>query len=229
MTPVSPRRRWTGRLLLAGAACALPLTATIGYARGEPSAPPEPPAPVAAPAAVAPPAPPTPSAPPATPAPPSKPEPANGERRILRIERTVEKDGNGERRERVERRVILDGEAMSAEERAQLHRDMAELRRSMAVDGEVQREIRIAIAEARTAAPQVTVECRDGQREISETVTDKDGRTRMFICTGIAMAEAHRALATARAEIARTRELAAKQRAEALRSLDEAERTVRAR
>lgn len=37
MSEVSPRRRWAGRLLLAGSAIALPLTASISYAADEPT------------------------------------------------------------------------------------------------------------------------------------------------------------------------------------------------
>ena len=51
MSDVSPRRRWAGRVLLAGAALALPLTASVSYAEApEPAAPLAPPAPPAAPA-----------------------------------------------------------------------------------------------------------------------------------------------------------------------------------
>lgn len=66
MTDVPPRRRWAGRLMLAGAVIALPLTASISYAeqRGRLPQPPAPPAPPAAPLApVAPLAPAAPDAP----------------------------------------------------------------------------------------------------------------------------------------------------------------------
>jgi len=53
MADVSPRRRWAGRLMLAGAVIALPLTASISYAEQHSRLPqpPAPPAPPAAPAA----------------------------------------------------------------------------------------------------------------------------------------------------------------------------------
>ena len=94
--------------------------------------------------------------------------------------------------------------------------------------------MRIAIADAHAGAraaaraPKVTVQCRQGQQEIAQTVVAKDGRQRIFVCNSLATAEARRAIAVARAEIARTRELTDRQRAEAMRSLDEAERESRA-
>ncbi|HZF45493.1 MAG TPA: M56 family metallopeptidase [Sphingomonadaceae bacterium] len=82
MVDVSPRRRWAGRLMLAGAAIALPLTASISYAEQrsaeQRSRLPEPPAPPAPPMAPAEPhAPEAPDAPlpPEPPVPPVPPVP----------------------------------------------------------------------------------------------------------------------------------------------------------
>ena len=72
------------------------------------------------------------------------------------------------------------------------------------------------------------VRCREGQKEVAETVVARDGKQHIFVCNSLATAESRRAIAVARAEIARTRELTDHQRAEALRSLDEAEREARA-
>lgn len=74
MTDVSPRRRIAGRLLLAGAALALPLTASISYAEQgnllpEPPAPPAPPEAPLAPIPPVPPVPPVPAVPPVPDAP----------------------------------------------------------------------------------------------------------------------------------------------------------------
>lgn len=210
MDEVSLRRRWAGRLLIAGAALALPLTATISYAQDAPPAPPAAPEPPAPPSAAA--------------------EPAV-KHRVIRIER-VEKDGaapadgaDAAEPGRTERRVIIrHGERLSAEDKAALHREIEEMEKTLADGGNFRRKVRIAIAEARNATPQVSVECRDGQTEVSETVTGADGRELIYVCSAIAMAEAKTAMATARAEIARSRELSEQARAEALRALDEAEK-----
>lgn len=124
-----------------------------------------------------------------------------------------------------------------------------EMRRQFGANGELHKEMRLAIAEARTEAhaaaaearaeahaaakagayaPKVTVRCREGQKEVAESVVAPDGRSQIFVCNSLATNEARRAIAIARSEIARTRELTSRQRAEALRSLDEAERAVRA-
>ena len=113
-----------------------------------------------------------------------------------------------------------------------------EMRETFGKDGEFHREMRLVVADARAAArvgvqaaaraPRVAVRCREGQRDVAETVVAGDGRQQIFVCNSLATAEARRAIALARAEIARTRELTERERAEALRSLDEAERKNRA-
>lgn len=131
---------------------------------------------------------------------------------------------------------------MTAEEHAEFQRDMAELRREMGENGEMQRELRkqfgkdgafhkelrIAIAEARDVAPRVKVACRTGQRQVTENVTGTDGRQELWVCQAAALAEARAAIAEARAEISRERDLSAKERAEAMRALDEAAKGSRA-
>lgn len=112
-----------------------------------------------------------------------------------------------------------------------------EMREKFGANGEFRREMRIAIAEANAAAragalaaakaPKVTVRCREGQKDVAQTVV-KGGKQNIFVCTSLATAETKRALAHARAEIARTHELTDRQRAEALRSIDEAEKETRA-
>lgn len=256
MSDISTRRRWSGRLLIGGAALALPLTGSISYAQDE-----VPPAPPAAPVApVAPVAPAAPAAPSAAPAPPVHVVTRDGTTRVIRVERRVENDGRDEASEvgqPVVRRIVLrNGREMSAEDRAEFDRDMEQHRRDMAEmkrelsqgqaemqrelarsqaeihrefaqsQREIQREIRLAMVEAHKARPRVRVQCRDGQREVTETVATKDGET-IFVCQALAMADARRALAAARAGIARSRDLSATQRAEALRALDEADAEVR--
>jgi len=244
MSDISSRRRWSGRLLIGAAALALPLTGSITYAQSE--APPAPPAAPEAPVApVAPAAPPAPTAAPAPPAPPAPPVrivTRDGETRVIRIERHG-KDGERDARKRTEKRIIIrNGHEMSAEERAEferemdehrrdmaeLDRDLAEMHRELALEKvEIEREVRLAVADAHRSSPKVRVHCRDGQREVAETVTTKDGET-IFVCQAVAMAEARRGLAEARAEIARSHDMSKKERAKALRAIEQAERGVRA-
>ena len=112
-----------------------------------------------------------------------------------------------------------------------------EMREKFGANSEFRREMRIVIAEANAAAragalaaakaPRVTVRCGEGQKDVAETVV-KDGKQQIYVCNSLATAEARRALAHARMEIARTRELTDRQRAEALRSIDQAEKETRA-
>ena len=97
MSEPSIHRRWLGRALLAGAALALPLTASISRAQSAPPAPPAAPeAPVAAAAPNAPNAPAAPAAPdaPAVPAAPAAPAlsiaaPAVGEKKVVIVQREI--------------------------------------------------------------------------------------------------------------------------------------------
>ena len=279
MSDLSTRRRWSGRLVIAAAGLALPLTGSISYAQVEPPAPPAAPKPPSAAA--------SPEAP-LPPLPPAAPSTGEGKHRIVRVERIVGDDGKV-----TEHRYVLGGKDMTAKERAAFERDMAEmreerrqtlldndemqrelkqeqielqreLRESFGENGEVQREIRLAVAEAgraraqavaeagrdrsralaeagrdraeamaqarasMAAAPRITMRCREGQKDITETVVEQGGREHTFVCKSLATSQATRAIAAARAEIARSRDLSTSERAEALRSLDEAERDARA-
>jgi bla regulator protein blaR1 len=277
MTDISPRRRWTARVLLGSGMLALPLTASISYAQSQPPAAPSAPAVPAAPSAPAAAEAPSAPQPPAAPEAPRVTVTDEGDTRVIRIKRATRgeeeaKDAkDAKRAEWVDRKVyIRNGKPMTPEERAAFEKEMADLRKQLHVElgengklhrelrlefgehgemqkklreklgehGEVRREMRIALLDAAKAraeasaalasAPRVVVRCRDGQKEISETITTPDGRTQVFVCNSLATAEAKRAIAAARAEIARTRDLTDTQRAEALRSLDQAERETRA-
>jgi hypothetical protein len=113
-----------------------------------------------------------------------------------------------------------------------------EMREKLGADSEFRREMLQVAAEARAEAhaaakarahaPMVTVRCREEQKEVAETVVARDGKQHIFVCNSLATAEAKRAIAVARAEIARTRTLSDSQRAEALRSLEDAENETRA-
>ncbi|WP_375291469.1 M56 family metallopeptidase [Qipengyuania sp.] len=264
------RRRWSARMLLAGAALALPLTASISYAHDEiPDAPlaPEPPeAPM----------------PPAPPAPPAwedhmgtihdidaelahLEQGSDGRNRYVWIERSddghsvrkhvVVRHGDAmtdrqreemeqrleeaeqrreeaqERREEAEqRREEVRDRIEEAHLRAEEARDRAEEARERAAEASERRaeqasmrsEVQLAIAEARSSAPIVKTSCRSGQREVTETVTDRNGRETIYICQAVAFDEARRGLAEARREVSRNREMTASARAVALGSIDEA-------
>ncbi|MEO1968090.1 MAG: M56 family metallopeptidase [Sphingomonadaceae bacterium] len=242
MSDITPRRRLLGRVLIGGAALALPLTASISYAEAQtapeaPQPPAAPEAPVAPDAPMAPEAPlaptsPTAPMPPAPPAPPAAPEWHDGkDHKTVRIERKVTIDKDGKRK--VEEHVWRSKEAMSEADRAELkakmaevHAKTAEIRAKMAENGEmqkqVQKEIRIAFAKSKDAAPDVRIECRSGQTEVTDIETTSDGRTRMFVCQTAALAKAHDAMIAAKAEIKRDKSMSDSERAEALRSIDEA-------
>ncbi|WP_133365143.1 M56 family metallopeptidase [Qipengyuania sediminis] len=251
MTDFSARRRWSGRALLGFAGLALPLTGSISYAYAEP-APPAPPA-VAQPPKVSvvtvdkdgerrevrierrie-----------------RSTERKDG-KEVRTEKRVYLKDGRemsaeesaafekemGELRTELHRELGPNGELHRELDR-EMQAVQRELRAELGRDGEMQREIRVAVAEAHRsgpharavahAAPRVTVACRDGQREVSEHTTDADGREHIFVCSALATAEARRAMGLARLAIERTRGLSERERAEAMRALDEAERETRA-
>lgn len=237
MSDHSTRRRWAGRLVLAAGVLALPLTASVSYAQAEaPPPPPEPPvAPLPPEAAEAP-------LPPRAPEAPTVTEATASPHRVIRVERHVTGD-DAAGKDRKKRVVIRRLDGMSAEDRAELAREMAEFDREMAQEkeelrlelekefgkhGKMRREIRIAMADAHNAGPRVRVACREGQSEVAESLKGKDGREELWICQAAAIAEARKGLAEARAELAREKEMSATSRAEALRSIDEAEKALRA-
>jgi bla regulator protein BlaR1 len=241
MSDVSPRRQLVARTGIVAALFALPMTASICYAAAaEP--PPAPEAPVAPVAPVAPTAPLAPDAP-VPPTPPAAPEwtddghhidhqveetrTADGrvERRVI-IRRSGDSDAPGDRH--VERRIILNGDRQgwSDENRAEFEKDMAELHKELGPDGEMHREIRLAVAEAQRAgaearanAPKVVLSCRDKENVVS-TETDSKGRVTMFVCEANADRMAAKAMAQARKSIESDRNLSDEERAEALRALD---------
>ena len=237
MSDISPRRRLAGRVALASAFLAVPLTASIAYADTQASDVEVPPAPPAPPSA--------PGAPPVPPAPPAPPEVeieieemnrelaeadrelAEAHREIVEIERELSEDG---KRRETRRVVRIDGgewEEMSEAERAELRKEMSELRKQFAEDGEMRRQIRLAVseaqragAEARANAPRVEMKCVD-RVNVVKTDTDGKGKTVMFVCEANADRMALSALKTARTAIETERNLTDEQRAEALRAIDE--------
>lgn len=280
MSDISARRRWSGRVMIAAAALALPLTGSISYAQDEvPAAPPAPPAPPAPVAAV------PPVAPPAPPAPPEVVISDDGKHRIVRIEKRIVRDGAEARKHPVERRIerrifkkdgklYENGREMSAEERAEFERDMAEHKRDMEEHArdieeqardraeysrdmaeharemaelqrelrreriEIDREVRASIAEAQAGmriaaqavahAPSVVNRCREGQKQVTETVIARGGKQTIYVCNEIAFNQARREIALARADVARSKDMAEIERVRTLQALDAAERGLRA-
>lgn len=146
------------------------------------------------------------------------------EQKIVHIEREIERGENGKL---IKRHVRYNGknwEEMSEGERAKFREEMADLRERLADDGEMRREIRRAVAEARaealTSAPQVVMQCKDRDNFI-RTEEGSDGRITMFVCEANAEKLAINALRTARSAIAAERNLTSEQRVEALRSLEQ--------
>ncbi|MBX7496272.1 M56 family metallopeptidase [Qipengyuania sp. 6B39] len=177
MEDVTPRRRMVARSGLAAALFALPMTASICYASAT-AAPPVPP--------VAPVAPVSPLAPdvPEPPAAPDAPEAdwdsqmadldrelAEADREIARAERELEReleDGRVVRERTIVRRNGKEVELTEEEReelRAELKASMAELRANFAENGEVRREIRMAMVEARAEAEEARAEALADARE----------------------------------------------------------------
>lgn len=244
MSDISPRRRFAGRALLACAALALPLTASISYAEARQDAPPPPEAPLS-PEASLPPALDIETEPELRSADAAmaqadrevaeaEREAAEGERRV--VVRRISKSGGPVR---MERRVYhgdrlltedISGDRdhyMTAEERAELERDLAEMRRDLAESRrEINREVRIAVAEAhagsRAAAhvgPRVVNSCRNPDQPVTSE-TDDHGRTTLYVCESANNRIAVSALRHAREGIAHDPHMAKDVRAEVLRSVD---------
>lgn len=256
VSDISTRRRLSGRALLLVGALALPLTASISYASAQDvPAPPAPPAPTAnVPVPPTPPVPPAPVVPPAPPLPTAvqvapeveididadedveaemerleekleKQEEAR-ERRMMRIEQRIEKDAK-ERERRIEKRVHRQThKSWSKEDKAKFRQEMKELRTELAADGQFHKEMKLAIAEANAQAPEVVVKCRTGQTEVVEEGVSDSGQNQLFVCKANAMKHARKAIASARAAVEGDDSLSASERAEALRSLDEASRSL---
>lgn len=240
MADISPRRKFAGRALLAGAALALPLTASITYAEsGAVQAAQAPAASAASPAApVAPVAPQTGAGwnendgEPASDAAERDAEDANPEVRshVLRIERRA----GGEAGEvPVHQRILrLKDSPLTAEERAELEADMAALRKELAEDGALGQ----AVARARAALPDIVHSCQPGQTEVVVNGKSEGGREAMFICQSAALDKARASMLGARSAMRGARaavegarravqadpSLSEPERSEALRALDEA-------
>lgn len=172
MSDVSSRRRTAGRAGIAAALFALPLTASIGYASASAQDAPLPPD---APSAPLPPDAPDAPLPPEATVPPSdddveiKESWVDGKKRVVVIQRSKTDDG----KEKTVRRIITgDAREMTAEDRAEFAREMAELRaelaRELGPDGELERELREMEVELRRELAAEGIARRDVQIAIAE-------------------------------------------------------------
>lgn len=216
MSEITPRRRLTGRVLLAAGLLALPLTASISYAEAVMPQPPEPPAPPTAHAAPAPPAPPAPSAPLALHA---SDDAAAGHV----IHHRIDHEGEGDPSVvGTQRKVIVNGHVANlSPERREAHREaieqLEELRELDHLGERIEREVNLALRDM-PEAPRVIEGCR-GNEMVSET--SEGGRQVIRICNAAINAEAAEGLREAREEIARSEDMSAEIRAQVLSSLDE--------
>ena len=144
------------------------------------------------------------------------------------------------------RRVSYNGKdwsQLSASERQEIREDLARTRQQLAEngavrlqmeelklklgeDGELRRDVRLALAEARAEtakagalAPRVISACKDEYIPVTSE-TDADGKTTLYVCETAGDAIALRAMRQARLAIASEKSLGKEQRNEALRELD---------
>lgn len=247
MSDVSPRRRLAGRLLLAGAALALPLTASISYA-GDSRLLPQPPQPPAPPEAPLAPVPPVPPVAPVPPAPVRAPGNAdvhvhvskNGAKQVYKF--TQSNGGD------VRSVVLQSDKPLTSQQRAALE----DMRRQMATqdwdkfDAEWERKAAQwekqweawgkdletslsrtnSVTTVSVAAADYDVGCNDRGRPAAVARATANGVSAQAftLCRDVAAtanASARAALLEARASIARNRSLSREIREEVLESLDQ--------
>jgi beta-lactamase regulating signal transducer with metallopeptidase domain len=240
MSDVSPRRRLAGRLLLVGAALALPLTASISYASAQEQ--PLPPADVPpSDAPPTPPAPPAPSVPPVTAAPeapdaPAAPAAPRTERHVQRF--VLHRDGNdGDADDhKVERhKFVFETDGPLTPEQRKRFEEMGKQWEKKAAEWQKMAKHQQAFALAmRDKIPEVSSDCAQANGSASRSWTDKDGRQHVVICERVirdaaqagqhtalmAQGTALTALRSARETIARTTDMTDAVRQEVLADLD---------
>ncbi|MCV0381918.1 MAG: M56 family metallopeptidase [Erythrobacter sp.] len=120
-------------------------------------------------------------------------------------------------------------------ENGEFSREMRQLARDLGDNGKMRRELRVAVDQARAAsasgafaaahamamAPKVVMECKGNDSPVTSR-TDADGSTTLFVCETFGRKVSLGAVRSARAAIERDGDLSREERAEALRSLDEA-------
>lgn len=233
MPDLSTRRRIAGRIMMAAAVLALPLTASISYAASE-AAPAMPAPPQTAYAVPAPPAPPAPLAvqsaaevaeAPEAPEPPAAPETDDDKAPTIFMIRNkdIETSDNGERTERKIRKFIISSdEKMSTEEREKL---MKEIRADLArADSEVARaheEMRIAMIDLDGKGGRVKVHMECTGDGAAKSFPGENGDVIVKVCESEIHAEALAGLKEARESIAKDKTMRDSMRAQVLEALDE--------
>ncbi len=235
MTDTPANRRLAGRLMVGAALLALPLTATITYAAGNPAEAPE-----AKATSVA-------AAPAIAPLALQAATQSDAERTIVKeieteIEEDVTADADGENtvvirkvikdedgKERVEVRkrkfVHPDGHTMSKEEMEahmeKMRAEMADMKHDMKdIDKKVAHAMKLAFDHGEHGRTVVKSECRGGPDDIAKVETDEDGARTVYMCQARVMAKALEGLKQARKAIADNPEIKAQMRAEILKELD---------
>jgi beta-lactamase regulating signal transducer with metallopeptidase domain len=189
MSDVSPRRRMFGRLLLAGGALALPLTASFSYAAAQDA----PAQAVPVPPSEAPPAPPIPPAPPAAPGAPETPVPPQAphlerheQRFILRHggdNPAIADDDLGPGEHHVFK-MRIDG-PLTPEQKKHFEdmRKMWEKKGAVWQKmGKEREKMEFALADTAAHMPVVSDDCAQAGGDVSRSWTDKDGRPHVVIC-----------------------------------------------
>ncbi len=224
MNNTSRRRRITSRILLGGAALALPLTASISYAEVPvPPAPPEAPAAPAAPAAMV--APVNLSGP----LPPEEPEAPQQVTEDVSVDEDgterhvstwVMEDEDGKKRE-VRKFIAINKAEMSKEEMEEV---MAEAREAMKevdvakIEAEVQREIAVLrLKDAGKEAAMVKVKC---DSRGGSAFVDEASKEVQVLCTSEITGHALAGLKEARKEIANDKDIPKDMRKKILHTLD---------
>lgn len=219
MADVSPRRRMLGRLLLAGGALALPLTASISYASAQeqPLPPAEVPPSDAPPAPPVPPIPPVPSAAPEAPDAPPLPEAPTVERHVQTF--VLERHGDDGKADpagqNIERhRFVFEADGPLTKEqqkhfeqmRKEWEKKAAEWKGKAAdwqkMAGEQQK---FALA-MRANMPEISTDCDQAGGAASRSWTDDKGRQHVVICERVIRDQARMGERQARMGLRQARE-----------------------
>ena len=110
-------------------------------------------------------------------------------------------------------------------EGSEFEREMKALREKFAEGGEFEKEMRVAIAQANAEIPEIRFSC-DGSGQTIRETTGNDGKKTMVICRTASLGSARTAIASARRAVEAEKGLSKRERAEALRSLDEAMKEI---
>ncbi|WP_114520117.1 M56 family metallopeptidase [Altererythrobacter sp. ZODW24] len=227
MNNTSRRRRITSRILLGGAALALPLTASISYAEvPAPPAPPSAPAAVAAPVALVAPVNLAAPLPPEAPEAPEAPQDVNVEVSVdedgteRRVNTWVVKNEDGKKHE-VRRMIAINEAEMSKEEMAEAMEAVREAMKEVdivRIEAEVQRELaEVRMKDAHKEAKILRMKC---DSRGGSVFVDEDSKDIEVVCSSEIRDEAVSGLKEARKAIANDDSIPKDMRKEILHTLD---------